>query len=136
MGSVKKFIAGACAAAAIGTLGVTATSASAGEAGAVQVVQSRNYVMIWLTASETKQAAHMGLANFLNQPVVRQHSTVSVEPDSVYQPVAVPGKDKKMIYTTPQRLVNEAAAHRGGRAGIGIHTSRPDRPITIAQYWP
>ncbi|MCF8572149.1 hypothetical protein L5G32_17965 [Gordonia sp. HY002] len=92
--------------------------------------------MVWLTVSETKQAARMGLANFLNQPAVRQHSMVSVNPDSVYQPVTVPGRGKKMIYTTPQRLVNEAASHRGGRAGIGIHTSRPDKPISIAQYWP
>ena len=135
MGSVKKVIAGVCAAAAIGTLGVTATTATAGTADAVQVVQSKNYVMVWLSVSETKQAARMGLANFLNQPVVLQHSMVTVEPDSVYQPISVPGRGK-LIYTTPQRLVNEAASHRGGRAGIGIHTSRPDKPIAIAQYWP
>ncbi|MCF8605831.1 hypothetical protein L5I01_20970 [Gordonia sp. HY442] len=135
MESVKKVIAGVCAAAAIGTLGATATTVTAGTAQAAQVVQSRGYVMVWLTVSETKQAAHMGLANFLNQPVVRAHSTVSVERDSVYQPINVPGKGS-LIHTTPQLLVNEAAAHRGGRAGIGVHTGRPDKPITIAQYWP
>jgi hypothetical protein len=131
--SVKRMIVGVCAAAAIG--GTVATVGGAGSAQAVQVYQRGSVITVWLSPDETRQAAQMGIAQFLSQPVFRDRVRARVHPDSQYKPVYVPGRGTS-YYTTPQKLVAETARHPGGRAGLVIYTNNPATPLTVSQYWP
>ena len=133
--SIKRIGAGVCAAAALAAASAGITS-GAGSAHAVEVQQDNRYTLLWLTHAETRQAADMGLVRFLDQPGIIEHTSVIVRADSQFQYLRTNEGGRRYFHGSKQQLVAEAAARPGGRIGVYLDRTQPNRPIGITQYWP
>ncbi|MFE0750387.1 hypothetical protein [Gordonia sp. NPDC058843] len=133
--NIKRIAAGICAAAAI-TAASAGAAGGAGSAHAVDVAQDSRYTVLWLTHAETRQAADMGLVRFLDQPGIIEHTSVIVRADSQFQYLRTTEGGRHIFHGSKQQLVAEAAARPGGRIGIYLNRTQPNRPLGITQYWP
>ncbi|GAC68246.1 hypothetical protein [Gordonia soli] len=131
---VSRIAASVVAAAAIAT--PMAVIDGAGEASAVQVYQGQRYAVVWLSHSETRQAASIGLGRFFDQPAVKGRATVIVRKDSKFYPMVSGPVGHRKYYGSAQALVVEASSKPGGQVSLYFDKQRPSRPIGVSQYWP
>ncbi|MDT0223840.1 hypothetical protein [Gordonia sp. AC31] len=133
--SAKRMVAGVCAAAAIAAASA-GVAGGAGSAHAVEIQQDNRFTVLWLTHAETRQAADMGLVHFLDQPGIIEHTKVTVRADSHLNYLTTSEGGRHLFHGSKQQLVAEAAARPGGRIGVYLDRTLPNRPLGIVQYWP
>lgn len=120
--------------AAFAALGLVATGAVAttGQASAATVRDTGSQVFVGFTKAETKQLARTGVAGVIDHPAISPNFSVSVDSESRFKRVYVPGRGY-VRYATANGLVREAAAHNGN---VWISYNKGRRyPFTLWTRW-
>ncbi|MFW0789947.1 hypothetical protein [Gordonia sp. CPCC 205333] len=109
--------------------GASIVVGSSSPATAASVQETRDYVWVGFTPSETKQIAHSGVSSIFSRREVHPYFYAQQDRDSVYKSYFVPGRGY-VVKATVQKLVDEAAHHPNGRVWVSYNKHLP-RPITI-----
>ena len=126
-----RIIAGSAAAAAI----AAPLLLGAGSASAATIEQNSHSTTVWLNHQETVQAAQSGLVTTLDQPAIKDHTSVYVREDSRYRSTLHSVNGRLYVHARKQQVIDEAAGKPNGEVGVQL-SADPNNIVEIVQYWP